>query len=79
MVAEFFDVRDEVPGRVVFERSVRQAAAAAALLEKDYSICFWIEEPPVLGNQARAWTTVQEDNGLSVRIAALLVVEVVNV
>jgi hypothetical protein len=58
---------------------VWDAAAGAALFEENDSVCFRIEEASIVRDQACAWATVQKDNGLSVRIAALLVIQVVNV
>src|SRR5690349_22073101 len=73
LFANRFDVLDQAPGRVVFERSVRTAVPGAALIEENDAIRVWIEEAAIVGNETRAWTTVQKDDRLAVRRAALFV------
>ena len=55
------------------------ALAGAALFEENYAIRFGIEEASIVGSQARAWSTMQKHDGLAVRIAALLVIELMNI
>ena len=79
MLAYVFDVLDEMPGRVVVERSVRNASAGAALVEENYAVGCRVKEAPVVRVQTRAWPAVKKHDRLSVWIAALLVIELVNV
>jgi len=79
MLANVFDVLDQVPGRIVIERSVRSAAARSTLLEENYAVSFRVKEAPVIWIQTGAWPTVEKHDRLSVRIAALLVVKMMNV
>src|ERR1041384_6678077 len=79
MLAYVFDVLDEMPGRVVVERSVRKTSARAALVKKNYAIGCRIKEAPVIRIQTCAWPTVEKHDRLSVWIAALLVIKLVNV
>jgi len=64
-----------MPRRVVLERSVRNAAPGAALLKENHAISLRIEETAVVRDQSGSWSTVQKDDGLSIRSAALLVVK----
>jgi hypothetical protein len=63
-LAQAFDIGDEVPGRVGFERGVRRRLSTAALVEQDDIVKLWIEQPPVFWRKAAAWTAMQEHSGL---------------
>src|SRR5215208_2572880 len=78
MFADSLDIFDEMPGRVVVERSVRLASTSTALIEQNHTISFRIEEAAVVRKQTRAGAAVQKQNRLPFRIAALLVIEFVN-
>lgn len=78
MFAELFDILDQMPGRVVIERSVWDASPCTALLEKNYAISFGIEKASIVRHYASAWTTMQKHNRLPFRIPALLVVKFVS-
>src|SRR5215217_1519198 len=78
MFADFFNVLDEMPRRVVVERGVRLAATCPTLIKQNHTISFGIEEATVVRNQTRARSTVQKHNRLPFRIAALLVIKFVN-
>ena len=73
--AKRFDVRDQMPGRVVGERRVRLALAATALIEEHDAIALGVEEATLPGTRPAARSTVQEDGGLTVGVARLLEVE----
>ena len=70
-----FDIRHEVPGRVVVETGVWRAAATAALVEQDDPVAFRVPEAPHVCGAAAAGTAVQENGRLSGVVAALFVVE----
>lgn len=57
---------------------MRNAPAGSALFEKNDAIRFRIEEASIIRDQARARTAMQKDDWLSVGIAALLVIELMN-
>src|SRR6266550_7103244 len=76
--AYLFDIGDEMPGSVVFKRSVRSALSRATLVKKNYAVSRRIKEASIVRDQTRAWSTVEKDDGLAFRIAALLVVEFMN-
>ena len=65
VLAQRLDVRDEVPRRVVDERRVRRALAAAALIEEDDPVRGGIEEAPVVRLRPEARSSVQEDHRLA--------------
>ena len=58
---------------------MRNASTCAALFEEDHAISFGIEEATIVGNQARAWSTMKKHDGLAVRIPALLVIKLVHI
>jgi len=57
---------------------MRPAAARTALIEQNDPIGGWIEEATIVGHEPGAWSTVQKDDGLAVRRAALFVIKLVN-
>ena len=65
VLAQRLDVGDQVPRRVVDERRVRRALAAAALVEEHDAVRRGIEEAPVARLGAEAGAAVQEDDGLA--------------
>ena len=67
VLADFFDVGDEVPGGVGFERCVGRALAAAALVEVHDAVLFGVEEAALFGIGATAGAAVQKDHGLAGR------------
>src|SRR5690348_18167895 len=58
---------------------MRPAAAGSSLIEEDDAIGVRIEEATVVGNESGPWSTVQKDDWLSVRRAALFVIELVHI
>src|SRR5262245_44755321 len=74
-LAQALDVRHEIPGRVLAQLGVRRALAAAALVEEHDAPLPRVEVAPVDRIDAAARTAVQEDERLSARVAALLVVQ----
>ena len=57
---------------------MRSAAAGAALFEEDDAIRVGIEKAAIIGNETRAWSTVEKHDGFAVRRAALFVIKFVN-
>ena len=53
-------------------------AAGASLFEENDAICLGVEEPAVIGNETRAWSTVQKHHRLPVGCATLFVIKLVD-
>src|SRR5258708_22729531 len=64
--------------RIIFERCIGPAFPRAALIEKDYAIRRWVEELAILGHDSAAGPTVQKHHRLALRVAALLVIDFVD-
>src|SRR5262249_761512 len=79
MLAQQLDVRDQMPGRVFFQGSMRNAIACPSLIEQYNSIGFRVEEAAIVCDQSGARAAVKKDNRLTVWIPALLVVNVMDV
>src|SRR5215510_3702813 len=79
MLAQPLDVRDQTPGRVIFQGSMRNAIARPSLIEQYNPIGFRVEEAAILCDQSGARTAVKKDNRLTVRVPALLVINVMDV
>src|SRR5690606_40530380 len=77
LATQLLDVLDEVPGGVVHEVGVRGGAPGAALVEQHDAILRRVVETAHLCAAAAAGAAVQQHHRLAVRIAALLVVELV--
>ncbi len=75
MLAQAFDIIDQVPGGVRDQRGVRAALAAAALVEQHDAVAARIEEAAHRRAGAAARAAVQEHDRLAVRIAAFLEVQ----
>src|SRR5690349_20898790 len=75
MLAQRFDIGDEMPGRVVGQFGVRRRASTTALIEKNDAVMPRIEESPRFAVESRARTAVQEHDRFAARVAALLVVD----
>src|SRR5229473_2795016 len=58
---------------------MRRALARAALIEKHYAIRLWVKELSILRHQPAAGAAVEKHDRLSFRIAALFVINLVNV
>ena len=78
MLAQPLDVGDQVPGRVFDQARARAAAAAAALIEHHDAIMMRIEELPGALVGTRTGAAMQEHGGLAGRIAAFLVINLVD-
>jgi hypothetical protein len=78
VLADFLDVRYEVPGGVGFERRVRCALAAAALVEVHNAVLLGVEEAALFWIGASAGTAMQKDHRLAGGIASLLEVDLVD-
>ena len=75
MLAQLFNVGDQVPSSIVFQIRVRRALSRAALVKEHYAISFRVEIATVIRHHTSARSTVQKDNGLPFWIAALFVVQ----
>ena len=75
MLANALDVGDEIPRRIVCEFGARRGTSASALIEQHDAVVLRIEEAPAFRIASRAGATVQKHNRLAVRIAALLVIQ----
>jgi hypothetical protein len=78
MLANFFDVGDEIPGRVLFQRGVRSALTAAALIEVNDAVFFRVEEAALFGIGTAAGASVEKYHRLAAGIAAFLEVDLMN-
>jgi len=76
---QFLDVIDQVPRRVRFEARIGRRLTAAALVEDEDLVLVGIELPPVVRARSAAGPTMQEGDGLALRIAAQLPVQAVPV
>src|SRR2546425_2722166 len=79
VLAQLLDITDEIPGCVLFDRSVRRTLSRTTLIEQHDAIRRWVMELTILGSDATARTAVQKHNGLAVRIAALFVINLMQV
>src|SRR5262249_41050796 len=77
MLANFLDVGDEVPGRVLFERCVRRTLSAAALVEVHDAIFLRVEKSPLFGLRSAAGSAVDEHDRLARGVAALFEIDLV--
>src|SRR5215470_12274361 len=78
MLAHPLDVRDQMPGCVFFQGSMRDAISRPTLIEQYDSIGFRVEEAAILCDQSTARTSVKKDGRLTVRVPALLVINVMD-
>src|SRR5262245_30036376 len=78
MLAQLLDVRDQMPGGVFFQGSMRNAIPCPSLIEQYNSIGFRVEEAAIVCDQSAARTAVKKDNRLTVGITALLVINVMD-
>ena len=69
----------QMPRGIVVETSVRRAVAAASLVEHDDAVCLWVEKTAQTGRRTTPRSAVYNDNWFAHGIAALLVVNCVNV
>src|ERR1035438_1201191 len=72
VLAEHFDVADEVPSRVGFERRVWRTLAAAALIEVNDPVLFGVEEAPLFRIRAATGPAVEKDYGFATGVTAFL-------
>ena len=79
MLAQPLDVGDQMPGRVLDQAGARPAAAAAALIEHHDAVVMRVEELPRALVRAGARAAVQEHRRLAGRVAAFLVIDLVDV
>src|SRR5215475_3788141 len=78
MLAQPLDVRDQMPGRVFIQGSMRDAISRSPLIEQHDSIGFRVEERAIFCDQSAARTAVKKDGRLTVRVPALLVINVMD-
>jgi hypothetical protein len=84
MLAQSFDIRDEVRSVVAREvhlrrTRVRRAPSAIALIEQSNPICRWIEQPAMPLRTSRSRTAMQHNGRLAARIPARLPVHAIPV
>ena len=77
MLAQLLNITDKIPSRVLFDRSVRRTLSRPALIEQHDAIRLRGVKLTILRRNTPARTTMQKDDRLAVRIAALLVVDLV--
>ena len=75
VLAHALDVGNEMPGRVVGQFGMRRRAPASALVEQDDAVTRRIEEAPRLRVAACPRSAMQEHHRLAFRVAALFVVD----
>ncbi|KAG1250030.1 hypothetical protein G6F65_018886 [Rhizopus arrhizus] len=75
VLAQFFDIGNQVPGGVVHQIGVWGGTAGAALVEQDDAVLGRVVELAHLVAAAAARTTVQHHHRLAVRVAALFEVQ----
>src|ERR1019366_174443 len=76
--ADLFDIGDQVPGGVGFQRRIGRALAAAALVEVHDAVLFGREEAALFGIGTAAGAAVQKDHRLAGGVAAFLEVDLVD-
>ncbi|OIQ83136.1 hypothetical protein GALL_350780 [mine drainage metagenome] len=64
------EVFHQIPCRVVFHASQRQAASAASLVKQDDVVEQWVEEAPLGGVAAATRPPVEKNHRRALRIAA---------
>src|SRR6185437_12213008 len=77
VLADFFNVGDQVPGGVGFQRRIRRALAASALVKIHDAVFFRMEEAALLGIRAAAGTSVKKNYRLAGGMATFLKVDFV--
>src|SRR5581483_7146037 len=77
--AQALHVLDQVPRRVIHETRVGPALAAAALVEEDDSVAFWVEEAPHLGVSAAPLAPMDKLPGLAFRNTRFFVVDLMQI
>lgn len=77
VLADVFQVAQQVGGGVVAEVAVGRGASRAALVHQDGAVFLGVEKAPVVRLAAGAGTAVQIDHRQALRVAAFLHVEVV--
>src|ERR1017187_7332216 len=78
VLAEHFDVGDEVPSGVGFERRVWRTLAAAALIEVNDPVLFGVEEAALFRIRAATGPAVEKDYGFATGVTAFLEVNLVD-
>src|SRR5262245_26834094 len=78
MLPQLLDVRNQMPGCVFYQGSVRSALARASLVEQDNSISRRVKEAAIIHGQAGARAAMKKDNWLAVGIPTLFVINVMN-
>src|SRR5258706_7621754 len=77
MLTQLLNILDEIPSRVLFNRSMRRTLSRAALIEQHDAISRGIVKLPVLRHNPSARPAVQKHHRLAVRIAALFIIDLV--
>ena len=79
LFAHAFDVRHQIPRRVLAQLRVRRRTPAAALIHRQHAEALWIEEPAHFRREPAAGAAMQRHRRAPVRIAGLLHVDCVQV
>src|SRR6185437_13126963 len=78
VLTDFLNIGDQVPGGVCFQRRIRRALAASALVKIHDAIFFRMKKTALLGIRAAAGTAVKKNHRLAGRVAAFLEIDLVN-
>src|SRR5437016_3470571 len=79
MLTQFLNIGHKIPSRIFFERRMRRALPRSALIEQHDAISRWVVKLPILRHESTTRPAVQKNHRLAVWIAALLVINFVNV
>ena len=73
MLAQFLEVLDDVPGRVLPNITVRCTATCATLVDEHESVMLRVEKTAIVRRDANARPTVQKQSRSPVRVAHFFV------
>ena len=74
-----FDIRHQIPSRVVFRTSIRARTSATTLVDNDDTEPVGIEKTSAGGRSARARSAMQKNNRHTIRIARLFPIDFMNI
>src|SRR5262249_29677713 len=77
VLAQLLDIVDEMPCRVLIDASMRRGAAAATLVEQHDAVAVRVVIATHDGGGTAARSAMQQQGGVAARVAAFLVVELV--
>src|SRR5438477_2218684 len=79
MLAQFLNIGHEIPSRVLFEARIWRALPRTTLIEQHDAISRWVVKLPILRHESTTRPAMQKHHRPAVWIAALLVINFVNV